>query len=221
LNLFSVKHNFPSKFTEFAPYEGSECVLNPPIKIIAAGASEEPRLIETLVLAFETDPLTRWAFCEPDVYHRLARGFFKAFGGRAVEYGSAYYSEDYAGVALWLPPGVDPDQDAMMSIFLEAATEQHQASLMALMAEMGNYHPHEPHWYLPLIGVSPSSQGMGYGAALMKHALLRCDAAHCTAYLESSSPRNVPLYERHGFELMGTIQVGSSPPVFPMLRRAR
>jgi hypothetical protein len=38
---------------------------------------------------------------------------------------------------------------------------------------------------------------------------------------ESTNPRNVPLYERHGFERLGTIQSGSSPPLFPMLRRPR
>ena len=41
------------------------------------------------------------------------------------------------------------------------------------------------------------------------------------ACLESSNPKNIPLYERHGFELLGTIQVGASPPIFPMLRKIR
>jgi hypothetical protein len=31
----------------------------------------------------------------------------------------------------------------------------------------------------------------------------------------------VPLYERHGFEVLGSIQAGSSPTVVPMLRRPR
>lgn len=33
------------------------------------------------------------------------------------------------------------------------------------------------------------------------------------AYLESSNPANVPLYEQHGFVVLGTIQVGSSPSI--------
>ena len=32
------------------------------------------------------------------------------------------------------------------------------------------------------------------------------------AYLESSNPKNMSLYERHGFESMGRIQIGDSPP---------
>ena len=39
------------------------------------------------------------------------------------------------------------------------------------------------------------------------------------AYLESSNPVNISLYQRHGFEVLGTIQVGTSPPITPMLRQ--
>ncbi len=41
------------------------------------------------------------------------------------------------------------------------------------------------------------------------------------AYLESTNPLNVPLYERHGFEVVGTIEVGDAPAVYPMVRRPR
>jgi hypothetical protein len=41
------------------------------------------------------------------------------------------------------------------------------------------------------------------------------------AYLEATSARNLPLYQRHGFEALGTIQAGDSPVITPMLRRPR
>jgi ribosomal protein S18 acetylase RimI-like enzyme len=91
----------------------------------------------------------------------------------------------------------------------------------ALFPQMEHYHPHEPHWYLPLIGVDPVQQGNGLGDALMAHALARCDQDRVPAYLESSNPRNISLYRRHGFEPLGEIRAGSSPPLVPMLRRAR
>ncbi len=55
----------------------------------------------------------------------------------------------------------------------------------------------------------------------MQHALIPCDRDHTLAYLESTNQKNIPLYERHGFELLGTIQVGRSAPLFPMLRKPR
>jgi hypothetical protein len=36
-----------------------------------------------------------------------------------------------------------------------------------------------------------------------------------------SNPANVPLYRRHGFEVIGEIQVGSSPTIFQMIRHPR
>jgi hypothetical protein len=55
----------------------------------------------------------------------------------------------------------------------------------------------------------------------MEHALRRCDREGLPAYLESSNPRNIPLYQRHGFEVLGTIQLDASPPITPMLRAPR
>ncbi len=93
--------------------------------------------------------------------------------------------------------------------------------LLATFEKMEQWHPKEPHWYLPLIGVEPNAQGNGLGGALMRHALARCDQEGALAYLESSNPRNISLYERHGFEVMGEIQLGAGPLVTPMLRRPR
>ena len=41
------------------------------------------------------------------------------------------------------------------------------------------------------------------------------------AYLESSNPKNVPLYERHGFEVAGVIEAADYPPIIPMMRSPR
>lgn len=71
------------------------------------------------------------------------------------------------------------------------------------------------------MGVDPFRQGGGFASALMQHALAQCDQYEKLAYLESSSPRSIPFYERHGFELLGTILADKSPPIFPMLRRSR
>jgi ribosomal protein S18 acetylase RimI-like enzyme len=96
-----------------------------------------------------------------------------------------------------------------------------RGELYAVLEQMATYHPSEPHWYLPLIGVDPPHQGKGHGAALLTYALERCDRDHCFAYLESTNPRNITLYQRHGFNALGEIQVGTSPPLVPMLRTPR
>ena len=92
---------------------------------------------------------------------------------------------------------------------------------MATFGKTDPWHPAEPYWYLALIGVEPNARGKGLGEALMRRAVARCDEEQAPAYLESSNPRNISLYERHGFEVMGEVQVGLAPLVTPMLRRPR
>jgi GNAT superfamily N-acetyltransferase len=187
--------------------------------IKTAGGSDMAPLLATIVEAFADDPAARWLYPDDAQYRALFPDFACAFGGRAVETATAHYTEDYAGAALWLPPGTEPDEETMMGM-IEATAREEKETIAAVLEAMGSYHPSEPHWYLPLIGVAPASQGRGYGSALLKHALSACDEAGLAAYLESSNPRNLPLYERHGFALLGTIQIGASPPIYPMLRPA-
>jgi ribosomal protein S18 acetylase RimI-like enzyme len=186
-----------------------------------AAAEDEAAAIDVLVLAFAADPVVRWTWRDPGVYLATFPAFARAFGGRAFAHGSGDYVEGYAGAALWLPPDVHPDEAALNAVFERSVSAAMRKDAAAMMEQMGRYHPREPHWYLPLIGVDPSYQGKGYGAALMRHALSRCDRERTPAYLESTNPRNITLYERHGFERLGTVQVGAAPPIVPMLRRAR
>jgi ribosomal protein S18 acetylase RimI-like enzyme len=147
--------------------------------------------------------------------------FREGFGGGAFAYNSAHCTGGYAGAALWLPPAAHPDEEAVGEILERTVADAIRADLFAIFEQMAGYHPDGPHWYLPMIGVDPAHQGQGHGSALLQHALEQCDRDHLPAYLESTNPRNIPLYQRHGFEAIGTIQVGSSPPLIPMLRQAR
>lgn len=190
-----------------------------PIK--SATSPDQDHILAVIVLAFSADPAARWTYPDPHDYLRYFPDIVRAFGGKAFEHGSAYYVDGFSGAALWLPPDVQPQEDEMIALFQRTVSGQRQEELFSVFEQMGSYHPTEPHWYLPLIGVDPAQQGNGHGSALMKHALVACDREQKLAYLESSNPRNIPLYQRHGFEVLGTIQVGSSPPIFPMLRRPR
>ena len=189
--------------------------------IETATGSDEAAVTAVIVLAFGADPAARWTWPAARDFLSHFPGFVKAFAGNAFAHDSAYFLEGYAGAALWLPPDVHPDEDELMALLRRTGSAGVQKDLESVFEKMGSYHPTEPHWYLPFIGVDPFEQGKGYGAALMKHALIPCDRDRVPAYLESSNPKNIPLYERHGFEVLGTIQVGTSPPIVPMLRKPR
>jgi GNAT superfamily N-acetyltransferase len=187
-------------------------------EVISADASMEASAISTIVLGFATDPMTRWVWPDASDYLSTMPRFAKAFGGRAFEHGTADITEGIHAAALWLPPGVEPDETAMGAVMEGALRPEIAEDVGAVMKAMAEHHPHEPHWYLPVIAADPNWIGQGLGALLMKHALRRCDEQGVAAYLESSNPRNIPFYERHGFKITGRIQRGSSPVLTPMLR---
>jgi ribosomal protein S18 acetylase RimI-like enzyme len=183
--------------------------------------AEADRAIATIILAFSADPAARWTY--PDAHDYLTHfpGIVRGLGGDALARGTGYEVGGFAGAALWLPPGAHPDEEALGAIVQSSVAAERQAEVFAVFERMGSYHPREPHWFLPLIGVDPRCRGKGYGSALLRHVLAQCDRDHIPAYLESSNPANIPLYERHGFVALGTIQEGSSPTIVPMLRVAR
>jgi ribosomal protein S18 acetylase RimI-like enzyme len=189
--------------------------------MITAKTSNIDPVVNILVRAFSADPVARWIYPDCQQYAANFPNFVKAFAGAAFDHGSAHCVEDFTGAAIWLPPGVHADDKALAAILQDTIPERRQAEVCGLFEQLDKWHPAEPHWYLPMIGVDPAKQGNGYGSALLKHSIERCDGENKLAYLESSSPKNIPLYQRHGFESLGTIQVGSSPPLFPMVRKPR
>ena len=165
--------------------------------------------------------MVRWISDGAAAFLEATGDFFDAFGGRAFEHGSAWTANDGQAVAMWLPPGVEPDGEKMLEILQKFAPKERLEDMFVVLGQMEHFHPHEEHWYLPIIGCDPMYLGQGLGGMLMKTALERVDADGLPAYLESSNPRNVSLYERHGFEVIGEIQHGSSPVMLPMYRAAR
>jgi GNAT superfamily N-acetyltransferase len=187
--------------------------------LAVAPASHEDRAIASLTAAFAGDPVVRWVFPEAHQYVTYWPPFVAAFAGAAFAKGTADSIDNCAGVALWLAPGVSSDDEAMGAILEETVAERDRDDVFALLGQMSQFHPAEPHWYLPLIGVDLPKVGRGYGSILLRHAFKRADEDGLPAYLEATSPSNRSLYMRNGFEDMGVIQVGDSPPMWPMLRQ--
>src|SRR5262245_14335720 len=128
------------------------------IQIKTANISEQANLIDVLLLAFSTDPGARWTWPDPHQYLAAFPELVKAFGGKAFENESAYYSEGYGGASLWLPPDVHPNEEAMSALIRRTSPQEIQSDVTKVFEKMESYHPKESHWYLPMIGVDPFLQ---------------------------------------------------------------
>lgn len=187
-------------------------------RVKTALPTERSRVVAALVAGFVSDPVARWCWPEPETYFASSPLFVNAYGGRAFDHGSAWTEETFRGGALWLPPGVGFDEDELGRLISSTLPETKQGLLLAALEQLGAYHPAEPHWFLPVIAVDPICQGRGIGSELMRHAVAQCDATGQRAYLESSNPRNISLYERHGFKIVGEVRSGDCPVFTAMIR---
>lgn len=92
---------------------------------------------------------------------------------------------------------------------------------MDVMEKIHKRHVKTPHWYLMVVGVDPSLQGQGRGAALVREGLDRADREAVPCYLETSEERNVAFYERFGFQVVESARLGTGgPEAWAMLRQA-
>jgi ribosomal protein S18 acetylase RimI-like enzyme len=162
--------------------------------IQSVDAAEADDLRGTLSLAVASDPSTRYLWPQAGAFLKGYPRLVTAIGGAALERGAGFATADFAAASLWLKPGGKPDSDAIDALIGETVAPERQAVAAQVGEQMDRFHPEEPHWYLSMIGVDPARQGRGLGSALLRHTLALCDAEGAPAYLESSNPRNVPLY---------------------------
>jgi ribosomal protein S18 acetylase RimI-like enzyme len=183
--------------------------------------AEEESALAPLVLAFAKDPVARWLYPNAHQFRIFFPCFVRAVAGKAFALGTARRVEDFRGTALWLAPGIASDDHALVPLIEETVPSSRRADVFAMFKKMGEHRPTDPHWHLPFIGIDPRHQGQGLGSMLLAHTLAEYDREGAAAYLEASNPRNVPFYERQGFQLRGEIHVDDSPSLFAMVRAPR
>src|ERR1700760_409662 len=138
--------------------------------------TETERAIATLVSAFVADPAERWLY--PDAHDYLTHFpvFVRAFGGRAFDEDTAWQFGEFAAVGLWLPPGTEADGDATVEVLSRTVSRALHDDLFAVLGQMAEARPTQPHWYLPWFGVDAARQGSGLGGQLLAHCLTVVDA---------------------------------------------
>ena len=192
-----------------------------PVVLSDPSVQEQARVFATLVSAFRADPVERWLYPDDDHYDEKFVLFLAAFSGPAFRRGTAWRLDDYAAVALWIPPHAQPDGADITRVLSETVASVKHADAFTALEQMDVAHPAYPHWYLPWFGVAATMQSQGLGSRLMTACLAAVDDTGLPAYLETPNPRTISFYSRHGFEITGVTDAGSCPPITFMLRTAR
>jgi GNAT superfamily N-acetyltransferase len=178
-----------------------------------------------LARAFFDDPLIAFLVpALPDQLTKMGR-LFRMLLKLALPFGGCDVTTGYEAAALWRPPGYWKipfwqyiiNGREFRSVFGRAGVVR----ALKTMKFIEKQHPHEPHWYLQVIGTDPDKQGKGYGGVVIRRQLATADAAGMPAYLESSKESNIPIYQNFGFAVTGELNMPGGPTIWPMWRPAR
>lgn len=127
-------------------------------------------------------------------------------------FGEVFLTDDKKGCALVLMP--DKKKATVKSTLLDI-------KLVASVIGFGNIkkamnresaikkiHPDGALYYLWFIGVPPSEQGKGVGSKLLNEVIQEGQVQNRILCLETSTKKNIPWYEKHGFKTYRELDFG-------------
>lgn len=192
--------------------------------IVQAPTSRYAEVIETLALAFQSDPALSWIV--PDAARRKAvlRGLFRSVVPADGKAGVVTHSQGNESAALWRAPGqADASFGEFVATMLPMLAVFRSCLPRALSVSNGisAHRPQGNYWYLHYIGVRPDHQGKGFGGHLIRERIAVADVVGMPCWLETATPENVSLYQRFGFAIATEWDVPSGGPHFwGMMRSA-
>ena len=198
--------------------------------IIRLERSQLNQAVEILSLAFTNDPIFRYFFSQINrTSQNSIKRLCKTFIQYTQPYNHVYTTEDGKGVAAWLPPGQFPLhplrllQAGMYALPLMVRWRRLK-QLISFFLQIEEHHKQDvsrQHWYLALLGVAPDYQNQGVGGLLLQPILNKADNEGLSCYLEATTQSSVHFYQKHGFEVVRTVELpGSNLQVWTMKREA-
>ena len=194
-----------------------------PVSVASSG--HYPNAISCLTRAFQDDPVLAYLFEDEQQRPLLLSAFFAnriAVNSPTDQLLVPIEPDDSSAAALWERPEKDLNNDSTFSAMVAGLTailgQDWITDRLVNLFVLGEAKPKIPHWYLGFVGTRPESRGKGLASALIKSVTNICDQEKIPAYLESSNPDNVALYESHGFRVTGEAAIKNGPKV-PLMWR--
>jgi len=185
-----------------------------------AGRADIDAAAHDLAAAFAEDPLFAW-FMRTDAATASARErFFRVILKEAAfPDGKIERPASGGAAAVWIGSenlGPQPlhREVRALPMLLNATGLGRFSRLLALRKAMDDNHPMtHSHDYLWFLGVTPAAQGHGLGSRLISAHTAGLDARGRASFLETATPRNVPLYQRHGYRVIQEYRPAADAPL--------
>jgi GNAT superfamily N-acetyltransferase len=185
-----------------------------------------PELARILGRAFTEYPVARAAFGNAT---GTPQDWFTRMGQTALENRLTMEMPVFAAYRDSVPVGVavvsasdrrtPPELSARFDELMAEAGPDTQAFFEEFIKVVDALSPTDPHVWLAILGVDPSAQSTGVGRQLIEATVqfARDSGTYTGVALDTEDAKNVEIYQRCGFRVVGESAVGSMP-VFVMWR---
>ncbi len=185
------------------------------MEIIKLELKDVEKAADIFVKAFQDDPIFHYVFGSKEKYFKKAPWLFKTWVNWAVMFGEAWITDDgnsvvimrsleHSEMSLWsmiragmLPTPIKLGWKTFLRFYIN----------MVMLLEKKNQEIMGPehHWYGWMIGVKPEFKGMG--RILLNHCFKLADERKLPIYLETSTRKNVAMYNHLDFKLLEEVYV--------------
>ncbi|MFD3508837.1 GNAT family N-acetyltransferase [Nocardia sp. NPDC058666] len=165
-------------------------------EVTLATPADRARVVDTVVAAFANDPAYRYFF-DASCLREQSEMYAGYLFDRRITQGRIWIVEGGLSVSMWDSPDVDAG----------ASKPDLPDEVLGRIAKFdGAVHPlfpSTPHWYLGNVATHPSYAGHRWGRKAIAAGLGEAEKAGLPAYLETATARNVGMYQRAGWSLVG------------------
>lgn len=182
------------------------------IHMIKATINDKPLILDILTLSFEHNRSVNYIIPQDRRRMERIRNLMEYSFEMCYRFGRVYLSENRKAVALILFP--DKVKTTVSTVLLDARLIgsalglSHLKKAMAREKKIKALQPAGPLYYLWFIGVHPSEQGKGLGRTLLHNIIEDAAKEERLLCLETSTPGNVPWYNKSGFDVYNQLDLG-------------
>jgi len=189
--------------------------------------SQVELLGSVLTRAFHDDPGVEYILPDTRTRRSVLSWFFTSVAIRTSRLcGEIYTTANVAGGALWIRPGVDLTIDHAVRTELpslrfrpDRSSVSRWMNVSACLASVRRQLSDKSHWYLIALGSEPSESETATRETLMAPVLATADWDLRSCYVETFHERDLPLYEKCGFQIAGAGTIPNGGPGFWALIR--
>jgi ribosomal protein S18 acetylase RimI-like enzyme len=177
-----------------------------------ANISDKPIIIDILSKAFEENKSVNFVVKQDASRKDRIRNLMEYSFNLCNRFGEVWISDNKEACALILHP--DQKRFSLSAALWDAKLALSVIGISRVKAvldresKVKKNHPTIPFSYLWFIGVDPQQQGRGIGSDALTKTIEICEEKKRPIYLETSVEKNLNWYQKFGFEIFKTIDLG-------------